>query len=212
LAIYRDRAIVALLVGLAASALVGGLLARRALRPLARLTRVARAVRATDLRPHASDVAWPSELAELARTFDQMLDRIDESFKRLSQFSADIAHELRTPLNILRGEAEVALGKARCAEEYRAVLESSIEEYDRLGRMLESLLFLARSDNADLPLERKHIALGNELAAICEFFDAVAAEKQVALSHMGSGDLMADPMLFRRAVVNLVSNASRRST
>ena len=82
------------------------------------------------------------------------------------------------------------------------MLESSIEEYDRLGRMLESLLFLARSDNADLPLERKRIALGNELAAICEFFDAVAAEKQVALSYMGSGDLMADPMLFRRAVVN----------
>src|SRR6185295_7745221 len=138
-----------------------------------------------------------------------MLLRLDDSFKRLSQFSADIAHELRTPLNILRGEAEVALTKARSSDEYRAVLESSMEEYDRMGRMVESLLFLARSDEAVQPLERRSIKVENELAVICEFFDAMAAEREVTVSCTGSADVMVDPILFRRAVVNLVSNALR---
>ena len=84
-----------------------------------------------------------------------------------------------------------------------------MEEYDRMGRMVESLLFLARSDEAVLPLERRSIKVENELAAICEFFDAMAAEREVTLSCSGSAEVMVDPILFRRAVVNLVSNALR---
>ncbi len=90
---------------------------------------------------------WPQELISLARAFDGMLDRLEDSFNRLSQFSADLAHELRTPINNLRGEAEVALSRPREANEYHEILASSLEEYDRLSRMMDSLLFLAKADS-----------------------------------------------------------------
>jgi two-component system heavy metal sensor histidine kinase CusS len=211
LASYRNDAAAVLLIGLLVTAMAAGALARRALRPVAKLTQVVKGVRAADLRPSIPADDWPVELAQLAETFDEMLLRLNDSFERLSQFSADIAHELRTPLNILRGEAEVALSKARDAGEYRAVLESSMEEYDRLTRLVESLLFIARSDNAAIPLERKSLNAGDELSVLCEFFDAAATEQRVTLTSSGNAELFVDPMLFRRAVVNLVSNALRHT-
>jgi len=92
--------------------------------------------------------AWPRELADLAAEFDGMLQRLEDSFKRLSQFSADIAHELRTPINNLMGEAEIALRKERTPNEYARVIASSLEEYHRLADLIDSLLFLARAENA----------------------------------------------------------------
>src|SRR5207245_7684929 len=125
-------------------ALVGYQIARRGLRPVADITDMARRVRSTTLDKRIESSRLPAELSALASTFNEMLDRLEESFNRLARFSADIAHEVRTPVNNLRGEAEVALGQTRSPEQYREVLGSCLEECTRLAQIIDSLLFLAR--------------------------------------------------------------------
>jgi two-component system heavy metal sensor histidine kinase CusS len=129
------------------------------------------------------------ELRTLAEAFDQMLGRLEDSFTRLTQFSADLAHELRTPINILMGEAEVTLAHARSEAEYRDVLESSLEECGRLSRMIDSLLFLARADNAQVPLQLARFDVRQELEAIRDFYEAVTEEQGVTAQCEGEASL-----------------------
>ena len=136
-----------------------------------------------------------------------MLDRLEASFMRLSQFSADLAHELRTPINNLRGEAEVALSKPRAIDEYRDILASSLEEYDRLSRMTDSLLFLAKADNAQLSANLLIIDAGHEVQKIINFYEALATEQGVQVTCEGKEMIRADPGLFQRVVSNLLANA-----
>ncbi len=185
----------------------GWLVARRGLRPLGRITATARTVSATRLDRRLGVTTWPAELADLARVFDGMLDRLQEAFQRLSGFSADIAHELRTPLTNLRGAAEVALRRARSPEEYRDVLESALEEYERLTDMIDRLLFLARADTGAAAVERRPLDLRSEIEATCEYFTPLAEEAGVALLRSGHATADADPVMVRRALGNLVANA-----
>jgi two-component system heavy metal sensor histidine kinase CusS len=147
----------------------------------------------------------------LATSFDEMLDRLEDSFARLSRFSTDIAHELRTPLNNLMGETEVALSKTRTVEEYQHILESSLEEYTRLSHMIEGLLFLARAENTDVKLDRTVFDPLKEVHGVLEYYEAIAEEKKITVLCRGSGTVCADPLLFRRAITNIVSNAFRYS-
>src|SRR5204862_4391978 len=117
----------------------GYALARRGLRPLHEITETARRIRSSTLHERIDRGALPAELADLAGTFNDMLDRLEESFRRLERFSADIAHELRTPVNNLRGEVEVALGQDRSPEQYREVLSSGLEEFGRLTGLIDTL-------------------------------------------------------------------------
>src|SRR5262249_33654414 len=146
------------------------------------ITDTARRIRSTtlDKRLAASDL--PAELAALADTFNEMLDRLEESFARLSQFSDDIAHELRTPVNNLRGEAEVALSKPRTVEEYRDTLGSCLEESGRLTRMIDGLLLLARTENHNTHVVRDAVDVGHELAALGEYYELSAAEAGIDLT------------------------------
>jgi len=150
---------------------------------------------------------WPQELTALAEAFDGMLDRLEDSFARLSQFSADMAHELRTPVNNLMGEAEVSLSKPRTTEEYQHVLASSLEECERLSRLIDSMLFLARAENAETELKRSALDVRAEIETVREFYDVVAEEQGVEVACAGDGRLNADPLLFRQALGNLLSNA-----
>ncbi|MBA3850551.1 MAG: hypothetical protein C0502_11250 [Opitutus sp.] len=118
-----------------------------------------------------------------------------------------MAHALRNPINNLRGEAEVALSRARSTEEYQQALTSSLEEYDRLARMIDALLFIARADEATTAVERRRFAARAEMEAVREFYEALAAEKQVRVLCEGEATLEADSMLVRRAVSNLLANA-----
>src|SRR5207237_8763771 len=135
---------VVLAAGRLVSTAAGHALARRGLRPLREITQTARRIRSSTLDQRLDCTALPAELADLAGTFNDMLDRLEESFRRLERFSADIAHELRTPVNNLRGEVEVALGQPRSLDQYREILSSSLEEFGRLTGLIDSLLFLAR--------------------------------------------------------------------
>src|SRR2546423_538318 len=122
---------------------------------------------------------FPAELFRLASTFNERFDRLEESFTRLARFSADIAHELRTPVNVLRGEAEVALGKPRSSDEYREVLGSCLEECGRLAHLIDSLLFLARAENPETQIAKERVDVGRELAIVRDFYEAAAADSGV---------------------------------
>ncbi len=208
---YRKQIYLVLFVGMLLAGVMGMFIARRGLSPLRRIAVVVQRIKASQLYERLAPAKWPRELTILATSFDEMLDRLEDSFIRLSRFSTDIAHELRTPLNNLMGETEVALTKTRNIEEYQQILESSLEEYIRLSHMIEGLLFLARAENTDIKLDRTEVYALNEIQEVLEYYDALAEEKEIRVQCNGKGSVYADPLLFRRAVTNILSNAFRYS-
>lgn len=139
-----------------------------------------------------------------------MLDRLEESFERISRFSADIAHDLRTPVNNIRGEAEVALARARSTEEYRDVVESCLEEAVRLSDLIGDLLFLARAESPLTHLRRERVDVAELLGGVREYYEASAADSGVSLTTTVADQPVVaelDRTLLQRAVGNLVSNA-----
>ena len=190
--------------------LVGYRVARHGIRPVEEIAATARRITSTNLRERIQAEGYPLELASLAGTFNEMLDRLEESFERISRFSADIAHDLRTPVNNIRGEAEVALARARTVEEYRDVLESSLEEAVRLSDLIGDLLFLARAESPLTQLRLEKVDIGDLLTTVRDYYEATAADAGVSLNaaerkEAASVDL--DRSLMLRAVSNLVSNA-----
>ena len=209
LARYRERLWLVLGASLVLCALVGYLIARSGMRPIKGISQTAERIRATTLHERIATGGLPEELRGLAQTFNSMLDRLEQSFAHISQFSDDVAHELRTPINNLRGEIEVALGKVRSADEYRDVLGSCFEECTRIARLIRTLLFLARADTAADALQREPVDLGEELAKVVEFYEADAGERGVELRVAGASGVRAelDRTLFQQAIGNLISNA-----
>src|SRR5262249_35309447 len=145
-------------------AVVGYLIAHRGMRPIHGITETARRIRPTNLGERINPDGLPAEMLTLAATFNQMLDRLEQSFARLSRSSADVALELRAPVYSLRGEIEVALGRPRSPEEYREVLGSGLEECGRLARLIDRLLFLARAENPEVQITGERCEVGRELA------------------------------------------------
>jgi two-component system heavy metal sensor histidine kinase CusS len=187
----------------------GFALARRGIRPLERITAAANCIGYDTLRDRIPDERLPEELRQLATAVNEMLNRLQTSFSQVSQFSEDIAHELRTPVTNLRGELEVVLGKPRTADEYRDALGSALEECERLTRLVDNLLFIARSENAGGRLERDRVNLSEELSRTCEFFSVTAEDAGVALSWDAPATLSvaANRDLLRSLIGNLVDNA-----
>jgi two-component system heavy metal sensor histidine kinase CusS len=177
------------------------------LRPIADITRATERIGAQQLQHRINAGHWPKELLAMATEFDRMLDRLQNAFDRLSQFSADLAHELRTPINNLMGEGQVTLSRARAESEYVRVLQSALEEHGRLARMIDSMLFLAQADQAGSALTTSVLDARAELQAVADFYQALAEEQGVELIVEGDARVLADPMLLRRAVSNLLSNA-----
>lgn len=209
LAGYRRDLGAVLASGLLVAALLGAWITRRGLRPLAEITRATERVGVEHLDYRIQTGRWPEELASLASAFDRMLERLQQSFERLSQFSADLAHELRTPINNLMGEAQVTLSRTRTPSEYARVLQSALEEYSRLARMIDSMLFLAQADQARLGLKRVSLHARAEFQAVVDFYQALADEQRVELVCEGDATILADPLLLRRALSNLLSNAMK---
>lgn len=209
LADYRDDVIGATIAGAALAAVLGYLVVRRALRPVKTIARQASTITAQKLETRLETHSAPAELRALVESFNAVLDRLQESFQRLSQFSADLAHDLRTPLYNLTMQTQVALSNPRSIEEYQFLLGSYLEEYERLGRMVESMLFLARADNAQVALSKTLLDAHEELQRIADYFEGLAEDSGVHIQVSGRAQVLADAALFRRAVSNLVSNAVR---
>jgi len=199
-----------LLVSSALFPLIGYRIARHGIRPVEEIAATARRITSTNLRERIGSQGFPSELASLAGTFNEMLDRLEESFERISRFTADIAHDLRTPVNIIRGEVEVALARPRAAEEYRDVLESSLEEAVRLSELIGDLLFLARAESPVTDLCREKVGIGELLNTVRDYYEATATDARISLVVKNPAEPLnaeLDRSLILRAVSNLVSNA-----
>jgi two-component system heavy metal sensor histidine kinase CusS len=208
---YRLILWTVLSLSLVTAIVAGYLIARRNLAPLSGLAAMIDQLGAAHLDRRVADADWPRELRPLAANFDQLLARLDASFARVSRFSADIAHELRTPLHILQGEAELALSKARSNDDYRECIVSATEEYDRLARMVDALLFLARTESPEALPDKKALDLEQEITSVCAFYQALADEQETSLVITGSGSVLGDAGLLRRALGNLIVNALRHT-
>ncbi len=210
LARYRSWFWAILLATLAIFPWVGYKIARHGILPVEEMATTARHISSTNLRERILAEGYPFELASLANTFNQMLDRLEDSFERISRFSADIAHDLRTPVNNIRGEAEVALARARSTEEYRDVVESCLEEAVRLSDLIGDLLFLARAESPLTHLRRERVDVAELLGGVREYYEASAADSGVSLTTTVADQPVVaelDRTLLQRAVGNLVSNA-----
>jgi signal transduction histidine kinase len=148
------------------------------------------------------------EISRLATTLNEMLDRLEAGFEHERRFVADASHELRTPLALLRAEIEVTLRRRRTAEELESTLRSAAEETERLSRLAEDLLLIARADTGAIPIRREAVAAEDVLAtaAARSRAQANAAQRPIRVEDT---DLMldADPERLAQAIGNLVNNA-----
>jgi two-component system heavy metal sensor histidine kinase CusS len=209
LSVYRMKVFLAVAFGAALTAFMGYIVTRRSLQRVTALAAQARAITVENLQLRLNREDVPSELRVLADAFNDVLSRLEGGFENLSQFSADLAHDLRTPLNNLMVQTQVALSQARACEEYQELLTSHYEEYERMVRMVETMLFLARADHDEIALTTSALDASVELHQIAEYFEGPALDAGLEMTVTGSGTVIADVILFRRAVGNLVSNALR---
>ena len=205
---YTADLLIALSGGALLATLLGYIIVRHSMRQLRSVISKANDISASRLNTRLSVQDAPVELQEVGGAFNAMLDRLEDGLQRLSGFAADLAHDMRTPINTLMVETQVALSRSR--EEYQALLASNSEEYERLARMIENTLFLARVDNAQLALQREFLDLQVELQRIHDYFEILAEDVEVSLivdAHPIRANI--DPVLLQRAVNNLISNAIR---
>jgi len=208
---FRTRLLVAVPAAVLIVGLIGFFITRAGLRPIARVAESARHVTASHLNERLDLTGVPSELQDLASSFNTMLARLEDSFRRLSEFSADLAHELRTPLTSLLGRTRLVLSKRRSADEYREALELSVGETERLAALASYMLFLAQADHAPVVLARDKVDLRDEVDRLVEFFGIAAEERGIALEAHGRATVFADRAMLRQALSNLLSNAIRHS-
>jgi len=194
------------------SALLGWVVARRGLAPVTRMQAQAALVTASRLDQRVSVADVPQEFAGLAETLNAMLARLEDAFKRLSAFSADLAHELRTPISNLTTQTQVILSQTRTADDYREALESNAEELERMTRMVADMLFLAKADHGLMLPSREPVDLHRSVLDLFDYYDALAELSEVRLSVCGEGVVAGDRLMLRRALGNLLSNALRHTS
>ncbi|MBH8581847.1 heavy metal sensor histidine kinase [Bisbaumannia pacifica] len=207
LAAYRLRLWLAMGAGTLLASLLGWWVARRGLRPVRRLAARAQSIDARHLHRRLAVHGEVSELRELSRALNQMLSRLEEGFAQLSRFSGDLAHEMRTPLGNLLGATQQTLQREREPAAYRRLLGSHVEEYERLSRMVDTVLLLARTEQPAGALAREPIDLASLVGQLCDYFEGMADDDGRALLNRASGSVMGNLDLLRRALANLIANA-----
>ena len=208
---FRKTIVGVLLAAYIASVILGVWVTRRELRPLSVIAKAAGTISVSRLGERLKSEKTPDEVKPLADAFNAMLARLDDSFGRLSAFSSDLAHELRTPIANVVMHNQVILSKPRGVMEYRQALESNLEEFDRLTRMISDMLFLAKADHGQSALKLESLKLSQEAAAVVEFFESLAQERQVKIDLIGDGAIVGDRFMVQRAIANLLSNAIRHT-
>ena len=200
-------------VTFALATLIAWLLARAALRPVERMRSETAAISTSEPGRRIPVPETGDELDRLAHTLNEMLERIEKSFERERRFVDDASHELRTPLGILRTELELALRRSRTKEELEQALRSAAQESDRLNRLANDLLVLARSDRGKLHVRREPVNGEQLLAEVVAEFSAPSTQAGVRLqARFANGtELEADGTRLRQALGNLVDNAIRHS-
>jgi two-component system OmpR family sensor kinase len=188
---------------------VGGLfLANKALRPVDEISQIARRIGSGDLSQRIRIKRAKDELGRLASTFNEMIAKLEKSFRQVKRFTADASHELKTPLTILRGEVEVGLKKKRALKEYQRILVSNLEEISRMSRIVDDLLTLSRADMGELTMVREETVLPPLAQEVCSDLQILARDKGVQLRFAGDGvtKVEGDPFFLRQLILNLTEN------
>lgn len=208
---YCDDILLAFSIGGLFAVIIGYMIAQRNMRSLDDLTQAVKTITATSLHQRIDPKLWPKELRTLGMAFNQMLSRMEESFSRVKQFSDDLAHELRTPIHNMKGEIEVLLSKLKHCSKEQAVLQSCLEEINRIQQIIENLLFLARAENPLLDTPKEILNVAAEISVIHDFYEALAAEKNITILSQGQAVVYANKMMFRRVLSNLLANALKHT-
>ncbi|BFU95035.1 MAG: Heavy metal sensor histidine kinase [Nitrospira sp.] len=200
-------------VALTVSLAGGWFLAGRALRPVDAITLAAQRIAAGDLTQRLNVPASADEIGRLAGTFNNMIARLETSFRQIRQFSSNASHELRTPLTVMKGETELALRRPREAADYTVVLESNLEEIDRMTRIVDELLFLSRADMGEVKMEHLPVNLEGLLEDISRQASLLGQERdiQVVLGPITPVVIRGDELRLRELFLNLVDNAVKYS-
>ncbi|WP_249269849.1 heavy metal sensor histidine kinase [Pseudomonas lopnurensis] len=198
-----------LVVSALLSGALGVVLIRKGLKPIDELSKTSSTVTANCLDTRIPTESVPGELHELVDNFNEMLSRLDDSFIRLSGFSADIAHELRTPLNSMLTQMEVALLRDRENTDYKDILYSALEELRRMSKMVDDMLFLAKADNGKITPSAEGTSMAEITTSVIEYYELAAEDKKVEITLSGDGSVHGDKSMLRRAISNIVSNAVR---
>ena len=208
---FRQTLWLLVTASIAIMALVGRVAVRQGHAPLRNIVSRIRRISADELNIRLPPESVPVELSDLALAFNGMLERVDAAFHRLTAFNADIAHELRTPITNLMTQTQVALSRARDLEQYREVLYSNLEEYERLAQMIDDMLFLAQAEDSAPRQSGAELDLAKEVRGLFEYYEGWAEERDVTLKLDGSASCTADRNMIQRALGNLLSNAIRHT-
>jgi len=188
--------------------IVGYFMARKSLKPVDQIRKAAVKISSSNLDERIDIKGRKDELSRLAETFNAMISRLKDSFQRINQFSIDVSHELKTPLTILKGETEVALRKERSNEEYRHLLQSNLEEIDRMAQIIDDLLLLSKADRKDVKLNIENISLRDLIADVCMKMKIFADKKEITLmvDELADVRLSGDELKLRRMLWNIIEN------
>jgi len=191
------------------ASLGGQFLAHKALKPVDNITQTARMITSQNLNQRINPPKVKDEISRLIETFNEMISRLDQSFRQMKQFSSDASHELKTPLTILKGEVEVMLRKERTSQEYQQTLRSNLEEINRMSQIVEDLLTLSKAETGEIRLNKEHINLAEILNEVVAQMDRLAKSKKLHLSasnHHQDIHIFGDVLRLRELFINLIEN------
>lgn len=196
-------------LALMVASLGGQFLARKALKPVDDITLTARMITSQNLNQRIIPPKVKDEISRLIETFNEMISRLDQSFRQIKQFSSDASHELKTPLTILKGEVEVMLRKERTQQEYQQTLKSNLEEINRMSQIVEDLLLLSRADTGQIELNKGDINLTETLREVVGQMGMLAKSKRLDLSASNNHHdihIFGDALRIRELLMNLIDN------
>jgi heavy metal sensor kinase len=206
---FRSNLLTALPIILVLGSLGGWVLARRSLSPIGYIASKARSITSENLSERLKVRGTDDEMDDLIRTINGMIARLESSFKRMAEFTADASHELKTPICAMRGEAEVLLSKERKVEEYQEGLAHFMEQFDHLNHMINDLILLSKFDTSQVELKMAPLRVDFLIKDLCNLFQILAEQKNIGLE-MGTTEevtMMGDKVRLQQLFTNLIDNA-----
>ena len=196
-------------LALMVASLGGQFLANKALKPVDQITQTARMITSQNLNQRIKPPKVKDEISRLIETFNEMISRLDQSFRQIKQFSTDASHELKTPLTILKGEAEVTLRRKRDPQEYEQILRSNLEEVNRMSQIVDDLLLLSKADIGEIRLNKDRIHLVEILNEVVAQVNILAQAKNLRIetsNHDENIQIFGDGLRIRELFLNLIEN------